>query len=143
MIIRWGKWYSFKYLEEKDFKCVPPKSGVYQIRCAINGKPIPINRVKDTDKEGILYIGGTKSLRGRIRAFWRGIHKKSGSFNHTAARTYVTYNYSEKFPMCCLEVRWAEIDDPRDALSVEKKLLDEYIEKYLDKPPLNLSIRRG
>lgn len=147
MKIDWSKWYSFKELEKMNFKPVPISKGVYQIRCAINGKPIIIPRAGEDDKDGILYIGKTESKRGlkqRIRLFWKGIHEKGKTLEdlsvpHTGANTYVIYGFSRRFPIECLEVKWAIVDSP---LEVERKLLEEYVRRYLDKPPLNLSIRR-
>ena len=145
--VNWSKWYSFKELEKSRFRPVPTNKGVYQIRCAINGKPIVIPRSGEVDKYGILYIGKTESRKGikyRVRLFWKGVHEKGKtleelSVRHTGANTYVIYNFSRKFPVNYLEVRWAIVDNPSE---VERELLWEYAKKYLDKPPLNLSIRR-
>lgn len=49
------------------------------------------------------------------------------------------YGFSRKFPASCLEVRWAIVSE---LSKVEKELLEEYVRRYLDKPPLNLSIGR-
>lgn len=95
----------------------------------------------------VFYIGETESkqgLRHRIRLFWKGVHEKGETLEelsvpHTGANTYVIYDFSRKFPIDCLEVRWAVVDKPSE---VERQLLEEYIKKYLDKPPLNLSVRR-
>ena len=43
--VSWSIWYSFEELEKLNFKPIPRSSGVYQIRCVINGKPIVIPRV--------------------------------------------------------------------------------------------------
>lgn len=67
--VSWSIWYSFEELKKLNFKPIPRSSGVYQIRCVINGKPIVIPRVGGEDVNGILYIGKTESkmgLRGRI-----------------------------------------------------------------------------
>jgi len=145
--INWSKWYSFKELEKLGFKPIPVSKGVYQIRCAVKGRPIVISRAGGNDEDGILYIGKTESkqgLRHRIRLFWKGVHERGKTLEelsvpHTGANTYVIYGFSRKFPIDCLEVRWAIVDNPSE---VERKLLREYAERYLDKPPLNLSIRR-
>jgi len=40
-----------------------------------------------------------------------------------------------------LEVRWGEL--PRNVIGEwEQELLEDYGAKYLDKPPLNISVRR-
>ena len=145
--VNWSKWYPFKELERIDFRPIPTSKGVYQIRCAVNGRPIIIPRAGGCDENGILYIGKTESkqgLRHRIRLFWKGVHEKGETLEelsvpHTGANTYVIYSFSRKFPIDSLEVRWAVVDNPSE---VERRLLEEYARKYLDKPPLNLTIRR-
>lgn len=146
-VTRWSKWFSFKELEILDFKPIPVEGGVYQVRCAIYGKPKGIPRAGGMDEGGILYTGKTESkqgLRQRIKLFWRGIHEEGKTLEdlrvpHSGANTYVIYGFSRIFPIECLEVRWSIVDRPSE---VEKELLEEYARKYFDKPPLNLAVRR-
>ena len=133
---RWAEWL---LLKTEDFQSIPRSPGVYEIRWAIEGKPQPIDRVDGVDAEGLLYIGKTKNLRSRTRSFWRYI--KTEKSRHTAGYTYVFYDYERKFRPDQLEVRWMTVS--QDEIDKEEtKLLDDYINKYLDRPPLNISIKR-
>jgi len=132
-------WSSWHLLNKSKFRIVPENAGIYQIRWAVNGKPQPISRANGIDKRGLLYIGSTKNLRRRIRNLWHSI--RSGKRGHTVGRTYVTYNYCRKFKLDQLEVRWATLAE-NEAQTTESRLLGEYVTKYLDKPPLNISVKR-
>jgi hypothetical protein len=118
---------------------VPPSSGVYQIRWAINGKPKVIRRANGDDYSGLLYIGETKNLRARIKGFWLYVIRGRG--RHTAGWTYWYYNFNKKFPPKQLEVRWATCSE-FERLFWEDELLQDYGGKYLDKPPLNIKFPR-
>jgi len=131
--LKWSEWCS---LETLDFSAVPLSEGVYQVRWAIHGKPKIIHRANGDDKLGILYIGEGSNLQKRIKNLWRGIYYGHG---HTAGWTYDWHGLKEKFKPEHLEVRWAE-SPLCDA--EEEKLLIEYVEKYFDKPPLNMRIPR-
>ena len=115
------------------------RSGVYQIRWSIDGKPQPIHRADGVDERGLLYIGRSKDLKSRIWSFWRNIKTDVGL--HTSAITFRDYNYGRRFEENQLEVRWVTLPNDQ-ANSVEREKLRDYIEKYLDAPPLNISKRR-
>lgn len=126
-------------LGENDFEEVPKEAGVYMIRCVDSeGKPIKIPRAGGIDEEGILYIGKTINLRERTKSFWdvalKGTRKK-----HSGASTYYYFDFNRVFPKDQLEVRWIITHQPE---RIEKLLLNSYMKKYLDTPPLNLNIRR-
>jgi len=132
----WSDWISF---QEKKLEEVPSSSGVYQLSSVINGHTQPIHRVDGIDENGLLYIGKTKNLKSRIRGFWRYITSEKG--NNTAGFTYIFYDYERKFKPDQLQVRWMLL--PEDEIDeIETKLLDDYLNKYLDSPPLNISIKR-
>jgi len=134
-----NRWSERLLLSTEKLDGIPPFSGVYEIRWAIEGRPRPIARVDGVDENGLLYIGKAENLRSRIKAFWRYIRSEKGQ--HTAGYTYVFYDYEKKFRPDQLEVRWMTV--PEDEMDKEEtRLLDEYINKYLDRPPLNLSIKR-
>lgn len=131
----WSKWNGLRTL---DFSSIPSSSGVYQIRWGINGKPQVIRRANGDDDSGLLYIGKSKNLQDRIKKFWRRIHGRGG---HTAGWTYDFYEYRKKFKPEQMEVRWVQL--PEDEIGeMEVYLLLEYVGKYLDRPPLNISIPR-
>lgn len=132
--LKWSHWTALGNLNLSD---VPTVAGVYQMRWVSNGKPKPINRLNGVDESGILYIGKATNLRTRLRALYRGIIEGHLT-SHTAAYTYAWDDFDKKFKPQQLEVHWAtvskdEIDD------YEFALLGDYIEAYLDTPPLNIS----
>jgi len=140
--LTWSKW-TFLNLVENEM--IPNDPGVYQIRWAINGAPQPISRFNGVDESGCLYIGQTDNLARRIRRFCRGITQGSHGPNirnrHTAAVTYIVYGFNRKIKPEELEFRYSELLKS-EILECEGRLLQEYIRNYLDKPPLNTSVRR-
>ena len=137
--MRNNDWTEWALIENQDFTQIPTTSGVYEIGASINGQPQPINRAKGVDKNGLLYIGKAVSIRKRIRNFWR--HVLTEGNQHTAAETYIFYQFNTKFLKESLQVRWLVL--PKGMQSdFEKKLIEEYLEQYLDSPPLNIRIHR-
>jgi len=136
MELKWTNWFDLHRLRFED---VPKEPGVYEVRWAVNGVPQTINRVDGADDSGLLYIGGSINLRRRIKNFWDRV--MGGKAPHTAGHTYKAYNFERKFRPEQLQVRWALI--PKEELQkAESHLLEEYVKKFLDKPPLNLSVKR-
>ena len=132
----WSKWLSFHVI---NFEEVPLSSGVYQLSWAIDGHTQPIHRLNGIDENGLLYIGKANDLKSRIRGFWRYITSEKGK--HTAGFTYIFYMYERKIKPEQLGVRWMLL--PKDEIDyIETNLLDDYLNKYLDSPPLNISIKR-
>lgn len=132
----WSDWFPFSILK---WDTVPLESGVYEIRWAINGNAQPINRVDGTDEEGLLYIGKASEIKKRLRRFWNYITLEKGK--HTAGHTYLIYDYERKIKHNQIETRWRTIPK-EDMDDVETKLIDDYLDMYLDSPPLNISIKR-
>lgn len=151
--LNWSNWCNLVSL---DLSLVPKTSGLYQLRWAIDGKPQPINRVDGVDVSGCLYVGKTTAKQGlktRIKKLRRGLiqlKNNAMSYTHTAIYTYSLYGFHKKFKLEQIEVRWAELLKEGKSLEEhkyevdywEEKLLGDYVEKYLDKPPLSISIRR-
>jgi predicted GIY-YIG superfamily endonuclease len=111
----------------------------YQVRQAINGKPQPINRLDRADNSGLLYIGVSTNLQSRIKNFWKRL--KGGKAPHTAGHTFTAYNFERKIRPDHLEVRWVQLQK-RELDNTETIFLEKYVKKFLDKPPLNLAVKR-
>ncbi|MEN3052975.1 MAG: hypothetical protein ABC595_07970 [Candidatus Methanosuratincola petrocarbonis] len=168
--LNWTNWLKFKniwvrngskyFFQSKENLLIPEDPGVYQVRCIQkNDKPIQIQRANGVDTEGILYIGSSSDLMERIRTFWRGVNENvppnllqasissanmSQIYNllkvpHSGANTYAIFQFAGVFPQDSLEVQWAQTSTYK---SDETTLLYAYMAKFLDKPPLNLSIKR-
>lgn len=134
--MKWTNWFPIHNLKFED---IPKEPGIYQVRWAINGKPQPINRLDRADNSGLLYIGVSTNLQSRIKNFWKRL--KGGKAPHTAGHTFTAYNFERKIRPEHLEVRWAQLQK-RELDSTETIFLEKYVKKFLDKPPLNLAVKR-
>jgi hypothetical protein len=138
----WSKWALLYHLESEMISSGP---GVYQIRWAVNGVPQPISRLNGVDALGCLYIGQTDNLARRLKRFRRGVMQGSEGQNirnsHTAALTYIVYEFNRKIKPEELEFRYSELLE-NEIHKWEERLLQEYVRNYLDKPPLNSSVKR-
>lgn len=139
--LKWSEWFA---LNTTNIDSIPATTGVYQIRWAIGGKPQKIHRVNGIDESGYLYIGKAVNLRSRIKRFYRGVIQspKVGKMsNRHTAYTYTFYGFKREIKSEHLEGRYAEL--LREEIdSCEENLLLCYVEKFLDKPPLNISVKR-
>lgn len=141
--LRWSEWVS---IEDLDHITIPSESGVYEIRWALEGAPQPISRANGTDCSGCLYIGKSQNLKNRLKRFRNGIRRAAkGHANrniHSGALTYSYYDFKRKFRPEQLQARYARLS--KDEIDrAEGKLILIYVRTYLDKPPLNISVKRS
>jgi hypothetical protein len=123
---------------------------VYLIRAIKkSGARIPLQRLNGVDSEGILYIGKSKNMRTRIRAFVSDIRKGDlDPWYHSAGwnfREYFLRNRSWgiiKLTEENLEASWKMTARVSAASRLENQLLQAYVMRFQDKPPLNISINR-
>lgn len=115
----------------------PANSGVYKIIALNENTPIFINRILGTDPEGVLYIGMSENIQWRMGYFIKTILENYKTECHSGGRMY---NYSltlkNKYPKECLAVSYELCDNIREK---ELELLNNYINKYGELPPLNSS----
>jgi excinuclease UvrABC nuclease subunit len=93
---------------------------------------------------GLLYIGKAENLKSRIAKFFRCVgaenHQDIKHF-HSAAVTFLSFNFSQKINPKDLQYRYCKL--PKEEIrSSETRLLQQYAESYLDKPPLNTVVKR-
>jgi hypothetical protein len=123
-----------------DTAIVPRSLGVYKLRWAENGRALAIPRAASVDSEGLLYIGISykRTLSKRIseltEALLENKHKR-----HSVRRPYHDFGFKDVFPSKQIEIQYCEEIDPRN---LEKDLLQDYLRKYKDKPPLNFTFSR-
>lgn len=103
--------------------------GVYKVIASS-----PVSRVLGIDQEGILYIGKGDMLSGNNR-----IGKLINAFNkterkHEAGVRYIKLNYDLKFPISELRLHITLVEHPA---KTEAELLDEYLTRFGELPPLN------
>src|SRR5438876_5221810 len=82
----WSKWMRLQELRKCNFDKVPEEPGVYQIASV---KQKMIRRLRGKDNGGLLYVGESGSLRGRIRKFCDCVEdKKKKKETHVAGWRY-------------------------------------------------------
>jgi hypothetical protein len=139
--LNWSQWSSFN----NEVEIIPQTSGTYQIRWSINGRPKAIPRFNEIDETGLMYIGKTENLNGRIRRFYRCVSIDPEGRNvrifHSGAVTFVVFRFNQRVRPEDLQFRYTELPT-NESRNLEARLLTEYIMRYLDKPPLNTSIKR-
>lgn len=106
--------------------------GIYKLFWVINGQPQPINRLLDTDNSGLLYIGGTKSVQGRLDNFRNSAFRRGT--NHTAGKKYREGKLNRFISEGDI---YAEVKYFHNALELERELLLNYRRTFGEIPPLN------
>ena len=117
---------------------VPESKGIYKLYAVtIKGVPIPIQRFRGIDNQGILYIGRTtkQTLKKRIYNLLATSRKISKTTNHSGGLKYRTNPVIQKTLVDHLLYFYCETsDDPKQR---ETELLKEYSLKFGEYPPLN------
>lgn len=130
-------------------KDVEKKPGVYIIRYLQGEAPRHFRRLNGVDREGILCIGKSKNLRIRITSFLRDIRSEGLAVRyHSEGWNYRAYFRDNRNPRAIrlapenMEVVWKVVASDDAARSLETQLIQTYVVKFQDKPPLNISIKR-
>jgi len=144
-----GKAKSAKILDFESLKEIDKKPGVYVITYVEMGKPKNFTRLNGIDSEGILCIGRAINLNRRIREFQKDImaeglkekyHSEGWNF-----RAYFRDNPNPntiKLKVENVMVHWIYMKDEQEADNFETELIQQYVTRFQDKPPLNISIKR-
>lgn len=116
--------------------------GTYILRWFKNGKPRKICRLKGTDHDGVLYIGETKkALYSRVVSLATAIiwnSDKSQSVpvekgHKTLSKKFFRIRKHINVKDLYVEVNRCKLSPKED----ESKLIEEYVAKYCELPPLN------
>jgi predicted GIY-YIG superfamily endonuclease len=97
------------------------------------GNAIPVPRILGVDKAGILYVGSTANLAGRLKSF---------KCEHTLALTLFYTGLAEKISSKDLLVYYKTFNSKKEAEIQEALFLHEYTRLYREPPPLNLKVGR-
>ncbi|MCJ7614055.1 hypothetical protein MUO71_04760 [Candidatus Bathyarchaeota archaeon] len=138
-------WKNLLELADKGYPQIDRKPGIYFLRWVKGGEPVTINRLVESDSNGLLYIGGTKDLRRRFQRIWRGINieNKTKSKNiHTLRKTIFFCKIHEVINLEEYEIAWQELATKIEVESQEAAALKLYTEKFKEPPPLNLKLCR-
>ena len=138
-------WKNLQNLAFMEFPKINRKPGIYFLRWVKNEKPVIVNRLTESDNNGLLYIGETKNLRRRFQRIWQGINLeiKTKSKNiHTLRKTIFFCKLHEVIKLDEYEITWQQLDTKIEAEIQEAAALKLYMEKYKELPPLNLKLCR-
>ncbi|MCF7859679.1 MAG: hypothetical protein K9N07_10235 [Candidatus Cloacimonetes bacterium] len=121
-------------------------AGVYVL---VRKEKIPVNRMLATDNERIMYIGKTgnkNGLRDRLRHFFNCATNSKNKDEycdvpvegHSGGRRYFL-NLKKKLGLAkeVLNYMYIACDDNEKAEILESKLLNQYVDKFGEVPPLN------
>ena len=96
---------------------------------------VPISRASSVDHEGVLDIGTTSGGYGRLSTALRAM--KTGKGSHAAGLKYFGYDFATAFPLKDIQVEVVHVPTEELAEAVELWLLEDYLWRYKDLPPLN------
>lgn len=109
--------------------------GVYNLICIQDKQRIPIARLLSIDNNGILYIGKATSFLNRVIELKKSLSKEYETLSHEAGYRYLENDkIQNRFPYEDLYVLLKPADDINKA---EKDMLNAYIQKFGELPPLN------
>lgn len=129
-----------KFNDEKFYKNVPNEPGVYFIYSLCNDNyPKSIQRVLNTDSNGILYIGKSKNLKERLRMLFRVLNPiKYKAIAHTFGKNYNnSQSLQEAFPLKTLAFTIHLTDNYSE---FEKLELKKYCNQFGEVPPFNFTM---
>jgi hypothetical protein len=138
-------WKNLKELASRDFDNVPRKSGIYFLRWARNGNPVKINRLTESDYNGLLYVGESKDLKSRFKRIWNGVNleKKSSIKNIDSLRKTIFFcKIHEVIKIDEYEITWQQLTTNIEVESQEAAALKLYTKKFKEPPPMNLQFCR-
>lgn len=130
---KWPGWTDWMLLSSVNWKDVPQGPGTYMI-----ATDRPLNRAVGVDQEGILDVGKSKGLRGRLQAFQR-CSTTPDKGGHNAGWRFAFYKMHRHFPLATLYICWRPAATEDAAAREEGRLLDEYVCQHMESPPLNYS----
>jgi hypothetical protein len=110
---------------------------VYRLRAWIDQAVTSrsVARAHGVDHEGVLDIGMSGHGYGRIQTFLRTCRTGRGS--HAAANKFHDYNFEDAFPISTLKIEAVQLPSEELAEAVELALLEDYLYRFKDLPPLN------
>ncbi len=135
----WSTWQGIAHarFEQMDYP------GIYQVGMVDEAQnPIPICRLGDTDKEGIIYIGVSENVGERIEDFRHTAVEIKGE--HDGASTYILMqanfrSLGHNYANCKLQYRVMRLSgsDKAEHTKQEATILADYFNKYNELPPCN------
>lgn len=127
----WWDWTDWELLLKADLSRIPNGPGAYMIAARKS-----INRAYGKDVEGILDVGESGHLRGRIKSFI-ACAKGNQRSGHMAGWRFHRFKFDSKFPLNSLYISWHTAETKEEAYRLEEQILESYLEQHSELPPLN------
>ncbi|MBL7974323.1 MAG: hypothetical protein JNJ85_05395 [Candidatus Kapabacteria bacterium] len=109
--------------------------GVYKVVAVENGLRIPVSRFLDTDDTGVLYIGKATSFIVRVINLKKSLSPEHHGKSHKFGMRYKSLlNIAKQFRF---EMLYIELIQSESPALLEKQLLQDYLNKFGEVPPLN------
>jgi hypothetical protein len=111
--------------------------GVYRLRAwdSSTNESRPIQRAGGTDAEGVLDIGESKNLWGRLTTMRRAM--RNGNASHSAGLKFHGWGFADVFPLDGLMIDFVLLPTKDHAVAAEAVAIADYLWRFKDLPPLN------
>ena len=129
----WTDWTDWEGLTELDLQSLSTGPGAYVLSTGS-----PLHRAVGTDEQGILDIGESAGLRGRIQSFL-SCAQNYGNEGHMAGWRYSFFRFSRHFALEDLRIRWVGVESKKIAREIEGRVMVAYLANHAELPPLNYS----
>ena len=133
----WSPWEPLSNLQSAE-----PKRGVYRIRCRDGNRVQMIARANGLDGNGIVYVGRSANVRTRLFQFYENARSPQAQYPNIAGLNYRDRGYSRRFPLSELEFCYVLRSTADQAANTEAAVIRQYLDQFLDLPPLNFSVPR-
>lgn len=141
----WRGWKHLGYIDDLKLKVMYRWQGVYAVRLieAQSEKPIPIGRFLAIDEKGILLIGTSNDVGGRLGKFYHS-YLEDARTHSEGRRLHLVRMLSrfeeEIYPGASMQFNVKRISDKEHAKNEEEKLLKSYFVRFGELPPLNSAV---
>ena len=122
-------WNGWKKLQVWD---IPHRPGAYVLSTTRT-----ITRAYGKDEEELLHVGESGDLSNRIWCMLECVAKGSKKESHRAGWRYSYLQRFKHFPQHTLRIRWIERTSKAAAKKMENTVLQAYVDKHFELPPLN------
>lgn len=133
-----AEWSPWALLDESTLREVPlTEPGAYRFRAVDEqGHPRVIRRCFGDDHEGILGIGESKRVGQRLQDLLRCM-RDSRQGGHMAGWRFAYLGMGTAFPLDRIQYSFVCVRDKEAAYELEGTLLNSYVRKHYEMPPLN------
>ena len=136
--LQWTHWRELKTPSERR------GSATYKIRLTAEGQAVHIPRFLGPDEDGLLCIGETSNMEKRRRNFARAVKRGRGhSSGNLLCQLELAGLLAPRWPGRIFEYSFAVAESKGDAIRLQDDLIEVYMRRFGEAPPLNSSIPRA